>query len=123
MGDSITDHFDLHSFYFGCTLATADGVENTTHSCDIEIKAFTEESATPFAQQSFSFDAAEEGRYGTWNGSQAMVKASLEGFAGVYTLAFGIVGRPDAPEGKATALIVDNVDVTVFTTEPFTLLY
>ena len=123
MGDSITNHFDLHSFYFGCALATADAVENRTHSCDIELQAFAKASDTPFAQQSFRFVAAEEGRYGYGNGSQVMAKAGLEGFTGVYALAFTIVGGSGAPEGKATALIIDNVDVTVFTTEPFTYLY
>ena len=77
----------------------------------------------PFAQQNFSFVAAEDLWYGNRSMSQGMVKVDLEGFTGVYTLAFTIVGRPAASEGKATALIVDDVDVTIFTTEPFTYLY
>lgn len=52
-----------------------------------------------------------------------MVQASLDGFTGVYELAFTVEGKPEAPTGMATALVVDNVDVTIFTTEPFTRLY
>ena len=52
-----------------------------------------------------------------------MDKAWLEGFTGVYTLAFDIVGGPGVPADKTTALLIDDVDVDIFTTEPFTLPY
>ena len=121
MGNSITDHVDLHSFYFGCMLATRKGVENTTHSCDIEVEAYAKSSSTPFAQQSFSFVAQSGGLYS--NGSQPMVKADLKGFTGAYSIFFNIGGKPDAPSNQAIALVVDNVDLTIFTTKNFTLPY
>ena len=121
MGNSITDHIDLHSFYFGCALATKNGVENKTRSCDITVTAYTKTGTTPFAEQNLSFVARSEGLYS--NGSQPMVKAKLEGFTGAYSIVFTVDGKPEAPKNKTTALIVDDVDVTIFTTKNFTLPY
>ena len=55
--DSTIDHFDLKSFYYGCSLGTQASVLGVPQSCTVSIKGYKDELAQELvAEQSFEFE-------------------------------------------------------------------
>jgi len=95
--DSITDYFDLQSFYFGCVLATQETEAGVPVSCDVTVTGYKNQEQV--ASQTVSFAP------GLLALSADMTEAQLRGFSDVDDVEFEVTGLNQV----AAALLIDNV--------------
>ncbi|KAF2028332.1 hypothetical protein EK21DRAFT_90750 [Setomelanomma holmii] len=102
--DSTIDHFDLHSFYFGCALGTQASVLGVPQSCTVSIKGYEDDQATKLVtEQSFSFSV------GVLQTNAQMVKASVSSkFKDLKRVNFFV------SNDATTAALIDTVSYTVY---------
>lgn len=101
--DSTIDSLTLHSFFYGCAVATEESITSDTDSCNITITGFSS-SGKQVAKQTFDFVA--DGL------SQQMVKANPTGFTNVQYITFAF--QSEALDGDGAVAVIDTVSYDVF---------
>ncbi|GAB7344153.1 hypothetical protein MBLNU457_2048t1 [Dothideomycetes sp. NU457] len=111
--DSITDHFNFKSFYFGCVVATQEAAATTPVSCTITITGFRNN------QQVVTQDATFNVNIGTIE--QNMEKVVLQGFGDVDAVTFATAAATGTK--GTTAVTIDNLEYDVTLKEGKTYSY
>ena len=97
--------FDFKSFYFGCRVATVQGVATVPESCTVTVTGY--KSSVEVAKQSFHFEVQ------TLATLAPMIKAELsKDFKGIDTATFYTDNYGFGDEAGATLL--DSLSYTVF---------
>ncbi|KAF9701116.1 hypothetical protein EKO04_001165 [Ascochyta lentis] len=101
--DSTIDHFDLKSFYYGCSAATQASVAGLPLSCTITIKGYADDKAQKLvATQSFAFNVGLQT-------SAQMIKANVNSkFKGLKRVDYFV------DNALIKAGLIDTVSYTVY---------
>ncbi|KAF1940030.1 hypothetical protein EJ02DRAFT_495882 [Clathrospora elynae] len=100
--DSIIDHFDLHSFYYGCVVASQETAVALPTTCTVTITGYYDEESEIALQQNFIFVVGSQT-------TTQMIKANVDDrFIGLKRVEF------DVTNSGRTAALIDTVRYTVY---------
>lgn len=110
--DSTVDHFDLKSFYYGCSSASQASVAAVPVSCTVTIKGYADDAARQLvATQSFAFTVGSGTLLQT---SAQMLKANVNNkFRGLKKVDFFV------DNNLLKAGLIDTVSYTVYSNKKF----
>lgn len=112
---SVTDRFDIKSFYFGCVLNLQDSAASTPAPCTITVTGY--KATEKIAKQEFSFDSE------TLDIVADMVYADLKGFDDIDTAVFetkagGLLSILGGAGDLLVGTLLDNLVYTTYNAEP-----